>query len=198
MYTCKLFVCVLYLCSHWLNPLLKHNPSHFLAVFHHLNNRWVFQWICLQTVFKHLCDGRSDYDSFIRSRSLLLTSRRWIIRWWKNQRVWNGKWYTTVAYRGNLYYKLPQCTVAEPQIALSFSVCMSLYAGCLCVVVCVFYAEYCLCFLGLFSVSFLIWRKRICMISVGQLCACMHASQTTHTHANFTWSHPSAWAQFKW
>lgn len=52
----------------------------------------------------------------------------------KNQRVWNGKWYTTVAYRGNLYYKLPQCTVAEPQIALSFSACMSLYTwACMCV-----------------------------------------------------------------
>lgn len=58
----------------------------------------------------------------------------------KNQRVWNGKWYTTVAYRGNLYYKLPQCTVAEPQTALSFQwvcLCMQVvlltYSVCVCV-----------------------------------------------------------------
>lgn len=60
----------------------------------------------------------------------------------KNQRVWNGKWYTTVAYRGNLYYKLPRCTVAEPQIALSFSVCRSLYAVYVYVCVCLYYVCY--------------------------------------------------------
>lgn len=151
-------------------------------------------------MFKHLCDGRSDYDSFIRSQSLLLTSRRWIIRWWKNQRVWNGKWYTTVAYRGNLYYKLPRCTVAEPQIALSFSVCMSLYAGCLCLCVC--FMLNIVCVFQAFLVSPFWYEEKgfICMISVGQLCACMYASQTTHTHThrNFTRSRPSAWAQFKY
>lgn len=58
----------------------------------------------------------------------------------KNQRVWNGKWYTTVAYRGNLYYKLPRCTVAEPQIALSLCVwvcvCLCIHSVYMCVFVC--------------------------------------------------------------
>lgn len=32
-------------------------------------------------VFKHRCDGGFDYDSFIRSQSLLLISRGWMIHW---------------------------------------------------------------------------------------------------------------------
>ncbi len=101
----------------------------------------------------------------------------------KNQRVWNGKWYTTVAYRGNLYYKLPRCTVAEPQIALSFSVCMSLYAQWVYVrymqsVVCVSW----LCLVFLFS-----YEKKdlhvICFV-VSFVLACMLLSTHTHTLAH--------------
>ena len=55
----------------------------------------------------------------------------------KNQRVWNGKWYTTVAYRGNLYYKLPRCTVAEPQDSSVFFLWVCLCMHCVCVGVCV-------------------------------------------------------------
>lgn len=94
----------------------------------------------------------------------------------KNQRVWNGKWYSTVAYRGNLYYKLPWCTEAEPQIALSFSLCMSLYAQCIlrrCArksLVCVFWV--CL-------VSFFWYQVNDSHVS--QFCASMHAAQDIHT-----------------
>lgn len=61
-------------------------PLCILAVFHHLSSRWAFQCVWLQTVFKHQCDGAFDYDSFIRSQSLLLTSRRWIIHRWKKSK----------------------------------------------------------------------------------------------------------------
>lgn len=99
----------------------------------------------------------------------------------KNQRVWNGKWYSTVAYRGNLYYKLPWCTEAEPQIALSFSLCMSLYAQCIlrrCArksLVCVFWV--CL-------VSFFWYQVNDSHVS--QFCASMllrtYTHWYTHTH----------------
>lgn len=101
-------------------------PLCLSVVLHHLGSRWRYS----EFDSKQCLNNGFDYDSFIRSKSLLLTSRRWIICSWrkKNQRVWNGKWYTIVAYRGNLFYKLPWCTVAELQIALSFPVCTSLYA----------------------------------------------------------------------
>lgn len=75
-------------CSSWrlALPCVLAFPLCVLAVFHHLNNRWAFQCVWLQTVFKHQCDGAFDYDSFIRSQSLVLTSRRWIIHRWKKSK----------------------------------------------------------------------------------------------------------------
>lgn len=84
-----------------------------------------------------------------------------------------------MAYRGNLYYKLPWCTEAEPQIALSFSLCMSLYAQCIlrrCArksLVCVFWV--CL-------VSFFWYQVNDSHVS--QFCTSMHAAQDIHTHTH--------------
>lgn len=161
--------------------------------------RWVFQWLWLQTVFKHQCDDRCGYNSFIRVPISGIDSLEMNyppVK--KNQRVWNGKWYTTVACRGNLYYKLLWCTEAEPQIALS-PLCLHLYmrSGYL---VCVWHTFYAALLGGVSSFSV---RKRLEFYLDGQLCACLHAAQHGQTdrwsnrHMGFSQSRSSAWVQFK-
>lgn len=198
----SLYVCV-YLCSHWLNPSLVQNPLHF--PFASLLSSIISTTDELFNEF----DSKQYLNTSVMAVLTMTPSLGPNLCYWlaedelstgeKNQRVWNGKWYTTVAYRGNLYYKLPRCTVAEPQLALSFSVCLCIQGVDVCVfVVCVFHSESCLCFLGLFNVSFLIRKGFACYLLVNFVLACKLLSTHTDRHTHFTRSCPSAWVQFKY
>lgn len=89
-----------------------------------------------------------------------------------------------MAYRGNLYYKLPQCTVAEPQTALSFQwvcLCMQVVLLTYSVCVCVYSMLVPLVKMLVFSYLFdscgeidldIIWWSTLLL----------HVSSSTHTH----------------